>query len=228
MINIKEENGEIEYNEKNKYTAEGLIKKYHNETLTRKMLKSSIEKSPKLIQDHEAEKDITNNHINQIERKIEQFNKIFKKREINPEKELAKLREKYTDEELNKFSENVQEKEEYQVKDMGNHIERTIKYTNTQDELVILYASYFYNSLRFQEKIVSINKQIEKIHERTKAQETELEKIEESIKSIESYFKKKRQDINRLLEKYLTSREKSEKVAQEFPMKIGENGKTTN
>jgi len=151
-------------------------------------------------------------HIELIEKRIKQFEEIFKKRGLNPKEELDKLREKYTDEELTKKSEQISEKQTFEVKDNGHSISRI-----TKNEIII-YTSNRYNRLQAEEKIIQIDTEIERTKTRLKANEEELEKVNNSIHSIKQYFKAKRLNLDKLLEDQAKNREKGKKDVGEIKL----------
>jgi chromosome segregation ATPase len=216
MIHIKEKDGKIIFNDTQEFTQDNLLVKYRNDELTKRLLESQLVKLPERIKQLEAEKGMIQDHIELIEKRIKQFEEIFKKRNLNPKEELNKLREKYTDEELTKISNEISEKQTFEVKDNGHSISRITKNEFTIEELIIIYTSNQYNKLQAEEKIIQIDTEIEKTKTRLKANEEELEKVNNSIHSIQQYFKKKRLNLDKLLEDQANSRKKEEKTAEEI------------
>jgi len=217
-INIKEKDGEFIFNERQKYSQEGILKKYRNDLMTKKLIKVQVDKIPNQIKEEKGNIEITKLQIEKIKDRTKQSEKIFKKRGINPSEELKKLREKYSDEELTKKSQTISEKQTFQIKDNGQNIERITKNTISPENEIILYASNQYYLLQAQENLARQNKNIEKAETRLEATREELEKVENSIHSIKQYFKKKRVDIDKLLDKQARVREKGkEKEANEIP-----------
>ncbi|MGV9204334.1 MAG: hypothetical protein ACOC44_10005 [Promethearchaeia archaeon] len=218
-INIKEKDGNIEFSEVEKYSQNDLLNKYRNDLYAKKLLKAQVEKAPNTIKEKESEKEIRQNQIKEIEDRMKKSEKIFKDRNLDPNEELQKLREKYSDEEIEEKSKNISEKKVYEVKDHGTYIERKTKNQISLEDEIILYAVNKWNKLQAQELLVNIQKEIEKIQSRLEVQKTELEKVENSIQSIENYFKRKRLDINKLLDQQANQRKKQEKTAQELNVK---------
>jgi len=154
MINIKEKDGKIIFNDTQEFNQDNLLVKYRNDEMTKKLLESQLVKLPERIKQTEAQKGMLQDHIELIEKRLIQFEDIFKARNLNPKEELNKLREKYTDEELTKISEQISEKQTFEVKDNGHSISRITKNEFSIEELIIIYASNQYNKLNTEEKII--------------------------------------------------------------------------
>jgi chromosome segregation ATPase len=218
MINIKEKDGKIIFNDTQEFNQDNLLVKYRNDEMTKKLLESQLVKLPERIKQTEAQKGMLQDHIELIEKRLIQFEDIFKARNLNPKEELNKLREKYTDEELTKISEQISEKQTFEVKDNGHSISRITKNEFSIEELIIIYASNQYNKIQAEEKIIQIDTDIERTKTRIQANEEELEKVNNSIHSIKQYFKKKRLNLDKLLEQQAVSREKGKKDVGEIKL----------
>jgi chromosome segregation ATPase len=218
MINIKEKDGKIIFNDTQEFNQDNLLVKYRNDEMTKKLLESQLVKLPERITQTEAQKGMIQDRISQIEDRLIIFEEIFKIRNLNPKEELNKLREKYTDEELTKKSEQISEKQTFQVKDNGHSISRITKNEFTIEELIIIYASNQYNKIQAEEKIIQIDTDIERTKTRLKANEEELEKVNNSIHSIKQYFKAKRLNLDKLLEDQAKNREKGKKDVGEIKL----------
>jgi len=127
MIHIKEKDGKIIFNDTQEFTQDNLLVKYRNDELTKRLLESQLVKLPERIKQLEAEKGIMQDQIELIEKRLKQFEEIFKIRNLVPKEELDKLREKYTDEELTKISNEISEKQTFEVKDNGHSIKNNKK-----------------------------------------------------------------------------------------------------
>ena len=243
-INIKEKDGNIVFSNKQNYTQEGLLKKYRNDTMQKRVIKSQVDKLPQKVKEEKGNIEITNLQIENIQNRINQSEQIFKKKEIEPTKLLKKIREEYcleyddlsneekeklkkldepikdreqyADRELTKKSQIIAEKRTFVIKDKGQQIERTTKNTISPKDEVILYASNQYYLMQAQESLAKQHKNIERINIRLDANKDELEIVENSMHSIEQYFKKKRLNLDKLLDEQAINREKGKKEAQEI------------
>jgi hypothetical protein len=212
MINIKEKEGKIIFNDTQEFNQDNLLVKYRNDEMTKRLLESQLVKLPERINQLEAQKGMIQDHIELIEKRLIQFEDIFKARNLDPKEELTKLREKYTDEELTKKSEQISEKQTFQVKDNGHSISRITKNEFSIEELIIIYASNQYNKIQAEEKIIQIDTDIERTKTRIQANEEELEKVNNSLHSIKQYF------LDKLLEDQAVSREKGKKDVGEIKL----------
>lgn len=219
MINIKEKNGEIILNESDSYSEDSILQKYRNDELSKKFILAQIEKAPSQIQNLEAERDMIEYQLEHIKKRMKQFENIFQKRGINPSEELDKIRKSHTDEELSKKAGTISERQSFELKDKGGHIERITKNHYTTEEIVILYASNMYNETQAIEQKARIEKEIEKVQTRKEVQEKELEKVNDSLHSIRQFFKQKRIDIDKLLDKQAGERKQGQRDTGEIALK---------
>ena len=243
-INIKEKDGEFIFKEIQNYSQEGIVNRYGKDLMKRRIVKVQVDKLPNQIKEEKGYIDLTKLQIEQIKDRINQSEKIFKKRQINPSEELKKIREKYckeydelskeekenlknldepikdrdqyADRELTKKSQTILEKQTFQIKDNGQNIERITRNAISPEDEIIVYAGNQYYLLQAQEKLVKQNKGVEKSQIRLDATKEELEKVEKSLHSIKQYFKKKRKDIDKLLDEQAKNR-KGKKEAEEIP-----------
>lgn len=215
---ITEHGDKIIVNEMEKLDISGLANKYRNLSMAKKFLDHQIAQNPKQIIDLNAELELINNQLSQNKKTIETYTNYFNQKGINPEEELNKLREKYSDEELQIKSETIVEKNEYELIETEEGIQRIKKSINTLEEVIILYLTNKYSEINLNQRILQIKQDLEKIKEREIVQNKNLENLNNNLNTIENYFKKKGIDINKELDKEAEERKKEEKIAQEIPL----------
>lgn len=215
---ITERGDKIIVNEMERLNQDDLIKKYRNLIMAKRFLEHQIAQNPKQTIDLNAELELITNQLNQNNKTIETYTNYFNQKGIIPEEELNKLREKYSDEELQTKSQTIVEKNEYELIDTEEGIERIKKSINTLEEIIILYLTNKYSEINLNQRVIQINQDLEKIKERETVQKQNLENLNNNLNTIKNYFTKKNIDIDKELDKEAENRKKEEKVAEEIPL----------
>lgn len=215
-----DKNGEkIMYESKEKHSEDTLLTKYQEQFMALKIQEHQESKAPMIIENIKVYITFSEESIKLNESKQSQLQGIFSELEININKRIQKIKEKYSDEELmKKAKELVNDQKTIIEKDGDKFIYKTEVSQSVEDLLI--------GFMHLQEEMPSLIEKLAKQKEELKKREEQLKKIGqikkdviERLDSIKEFFKKQNKDVDKLLDNRSQKRNKKQRIAQNLNIK---------
>ena len=206
--------------ETREFSEKDLVEEYRKKSIEHQIFGKWLENGDQQIMQLEVSLDLMDHVINTNNSKIKQLEEIFNSKEINIEKRIKKIREKYSDLDLLTKAKTIIEESTTELKETpeGKYVQTTVL-TNTTEDLLIEYMNLITTAPELIEKKINETKTLEQSKITKTKQEKNQEKLKERINQIKTILEKTGKKIEELLDLYPDTRGKTEKTADKIDLK---------
>lgn len=195
-----------------------LVEEYHRFSIQYDMFDKWLSNGDDQIAQVEMNINLIEFSVQQNDWKMSQYEKIFEQKEVNIQKRIMKIREKYSDMELLAKAKVIIEETTIDFEEVDGKFVQTTKIVNSIEDLLIEYMNLSTSKPDLLQRIISEKDTLDKSKTQKERTEKNQIQIKERLGKIKALFESKGQDINKLLDQYASQRKSRDKVAQTLPV----------
>jgi len=215
MLSISEMNETITLSDVTEHDEAGFVKKYRQLWSADQYEEKMIESFPKQIEGKGQQIQFAVIIQELQDSKLERLEQIFKDKNVNVEKRIKKLKEKFTEKELLEKAGNIHVTSLTEIREVDGRFEWITISTHEVDDLLMEYSSLMSDKVKNMEMLIKDKSSLESMKKREVETNFNNQKTKRDLKVIEGFFEARGQDINKLLDEQATNRPKN-KVAEKL------------
>lgn len=194
-----------------------VVEEYQRLSIQYKMFEKWLSNGDNQIAQIEMNIELIEFSVQRNDWKMDQYERIFDQKDVNVEKRIKKIREKYSDMELLAKAKVIIEETVIDFEEVDGKIMQTTKIVNSIEDLLIEFMNLMTSKPDLLQKVINEKDTLDKSKSQKERTEKNQIQIKERLGKIKALFESRGQDINKLLDQAAATRRAGNKVAQNLP-----------